>query len=48
MKVLIVDDSEPMRRMIKTFVADLVQDVIERVMAPRPLPRTANINPTWS
>ena len=30
MKVLIVDDSEPMRRMIKTFVADLVQDVIER------------------
>ena len=30
MKVLIIDDSEPMRRMIKTFVADLVQDVIER------------------
>jgi CheY-like chemotaxis protein len=30
MKVLIVDDSEPMRRMIKTFVADLVQEVIER------------------
>ena len=30
MKVLIVDDSEPMRRMIKVFVADLVQDVIER------------------
>jgi two-component system chemotaxis response regulator CheY len=30
MKVLIVDDSEPMRRLIKTFVADLVQEVIER------------------
>jgi CheY-like chemotaxis protein len=30
MKVLIVDDSAPMRRMIRTFVADLVQDVIER------------------
>ena len=30
MKVLIVDDSEPMRRMIKTFVADLVQEVFER------------------
>jgi two-component system NarL family response regulator len=30
MKVLIVDDSEPMRRMIRTFIADLVQEVIER------------------
>jgi two-component system, chemotaxis family, chemotaxis protein CheY len=30
MKVLIVDDSEPMRRMIKTFIADLVHDAIER------------------
>ena len=30
MKVLLVENSEPMRRMIKTFVADLVQDVIER------------------
>ena len=30
MKVLIVDDSEPMRRTIKTFVADLVHEVIER------------------
>ena len=30
MKILIVENSEPMRRMIKTFVADLVQEVIER------------------
>jgi Response regulator containing a CheY-like receiver domain and an HTH DNA-binding domain len=29
MKVLIVDDSEPMRRMIKTFIDDLVEDTIE-------------------
>ena len=29
MKVLIVDDSEPMRRMIKTFIDDLVEDIIE-------------------
>jgi CheY-like chemotaxis protein len=30
MKILLVDDSEPMRRTIKTFVADLVNEVIER------------------
>jgi CheY-like chemotaxis protein len=30
MKVLIVDNSEPMRRLIRTFVADLVQEVVER------------------
>lgn len=30
MKVLIVDDSEPMRRMIKTVIADLVGDIFER------------------
>jgi two-component system chemotaxis response regulator CheY len=30
MKILIVDDSEPMRRLIRTFVADLVHEVIER------------------
>ena len=30
MKILLVENSEPMRRMIKTFVADLVQEVIER------------------
>jgi CheY-like chemotaxis protein len=30
MKILLVDDSEPMRRTIKTFVADLVLEVIER------------------
>jgi CheY-like chemotaxis protein len=29
MKVLIVDDSEPMRRMIKTFIDDLVEDTVE-------------------
>lgn len=29
MKVLIVDDSEPMRRMIKTFIGDLVEDTVE-------------------
>ena len=29
MKVLIVDDSEPMRRMIKTFIADLVGEIVE-------------------
>lgn len=29
MKVLIVDDSEPMRRMIKTFIGDLVEDAVE-------------------
>ena len=29
MKVLIVDDSEPMRRMIKTFIADLVGEMFE-------------------
>ena len=30
MNILIVENSEPMRRLIKTFVADLVQGVIER------------------
>lgn len=29
MKILIVDDSEPMRRMIKTFLADLVGETFE-------------------
>lgn len=29
MKVLIVDDNEPMRRMIKTFIADVVDETIE-------------------
>src|SRR4051794_38318579 len=29
MKVLIVDDSEPMRRLIKTFIADVVGEMIE-------------------
>lgn len=29
MKVLIVDDSEPMRRMIKTYLADLVGETFE-------------------
>jgi CheY-like chemotaxis protein len=29
MKVLIVDDNEPMRRMISTFIADLVDEVVE-------------------
>lgn len=29
MKVLIVDDSKPMRRMIKTFIDDLVEDTVE-------------------
>ena len=29
MKVLIVDDNEPMRRTIKSFVSDLVQEIIE-------------------
>jgi CheY-like chemotaxis protein len=29
MKVLIVDDSKPMRRMIKTFLADLTAEVVE-------------------
>ena len=29
MKVLIVDDSEPMRRMIKTYLADLVEQSFE-------------------
>ncbi len=29
MKVLIVDDSEPMRRMIKTYLADLVGEIFE-------------------
>ena len=29
MKVLIVDDSEPMRRMIKTFISDLVSEIVE-------------------
>jgi CheY-like chemotaxis protein len=29
MKVLIVEDSEPMRRMIKTFIGDLVEDTVE-------------------
>ena len=29
MKVLIVDDSEPMRRMIKTLISDLVGEIFE-------------------
>lgn len=29
MKVLIVDDSEPMRRMIKTFISDLAGEIFE-------------------
>jgi CheY-like chemotaxis protein len=29
MKVLIVDDNEPMRRVIKTFIADLIGEVVE-------------------
>ena len=29
MKVLIVDDSEPMRRMIETFIADLVGEIVQ-------------------
>lgn len=29
MKVLIVDDSEPMRRTIKTFISDLAGEVVE-------------------
>ena len=29
MKLLIVDDSEPMRRMIRTFIADLSDDIVE-------------------
>jgi CheY-like chemotaxis protein len=29
MKVLIVDDSEPMRRMIKTYLADLIGESFE-------------------
>jgi CheY-like chemotaxis protein len=29
MKVLIVDDNEPMRRMIKTFIADLAEEIVE-------------------
>jgi len=29
MKVLIVDDSEPMRRTIKTFISDLVGEIFE-------------------
>lgn len=29
MKVLIVDDSEPMRRMIKTYLADLIGEAFE-------------------
>ena len=29
MKVLIVDDSEPMRRMIKTYLADLIGETFE-------------------
>jgi len=29
MKVLIVDDSEPMRRMINTFIADLTTEIFE-------------------
>ena len=29
MKVLIVDDSEPMRRMIKTYLADLIEETFE-------------------
>jgi CheY-like chemotaxis protein len=29
MKVLIVDDNEPMRRLIKSFIADVVDEAIE-------------------
>jgi CheY-like chemotaxis protein len=29
MKILIVDDSEPMRRMMKTFLADLIGETFE-------------------
>jgi len=29
MRVLIVDDSEPMRRMIKTYLADLISETFE-------------------
>ena len=29
MRVLIVDDSEPMRRMINTFIADLTSEIFE-------------------
>ena len=29
MKVLIVDDNEPMRRLIKSFIADLVDETVE-------------------
>ena len=29
MKVLIVDDNEPMRRLIKSFIADVVDETIE-------------------
>ncbi|MCI0387636.1 MAG: response regulator transcription factor [Acidobacteria bacterium] len=29
MKILIVDDSEPMRRLIKSFIGDLVQEFVE-------------------
>jgi two-component system, chemotaxis family, chemotaxis protein CheY len=29
MKVLIVDDSEPMRRMINNFIADLASEIVE-------------------
>lgn len=29
MKVLIVDDSAPVRRMIKTFIADLAVEIVE-------------------
>ena len=39
MKVLIVENSEPMRRLIKSIiVADLVQDVIERSDGNEALP----------
>jgi len=30
MRVLIVDDSEPMRRMISTFIEDLTSEIFER------------------
>jgi CheY-like chemotaxis protein len=29
MKILITEDSEPMRRMIKSFISDLVQEIFE-------------------
>jgi CheY-like chemotaxis protein len=29
MKILITDDSEPIRRMIKSFISDLVQEIFE-------------------